>query len=202
MLPSPGVVFDELAVVEMMAPDARQDQAKWHGIAVAVLGLLGLTAGLCTIFVLVVTGAEAWEENTQAQWPKTEARIEKCSVDIYTQEPEAYWIDCSISYKVRGEEVASHIHSRSTPAPRRVIAQNPARQLDKLQEWVDQHPAGTSILVHYDPANQTKAVLVTTDIPLGGPRTMDNLKLLGLFAVSCAALLTIARVARTRTVAG
>jgi hypothetical protein len=68
----------------------------------------------------------------------------------------------------------------------------------QLQEWVDEHPEGTPIAVHYDPANRKKAVLVTTDMPLGRPRTPDNLKLLGFFAVSCAVLLTVARVARPR----
>jgi hypothetical protein len=70
-----------------------------------------------------------------------------------------------------------------------------------MQEWVDGHPEGTEIVVHYDPANHNKAVLVTTDMPLGGPRTPNNVKLLGFFAVSCAVLLTIARVARQRAAA-
>jgi hypothetical protein len=157
-----------------------------------------LFAGLCTVFALVVSAAEAWVEHAQAQWPQATAHVQRCGVDIYTHKPESYWIDCSLSYTVRGEEIMSHVHSRSIPAPQRVISQYPTRQFDQLQEWVDEHPEGTPIMVHYDPANHTKAVLVTTDMPLGGPRTPDNLKLLGFFAVSCAVLVTIARVARPR----
>jgi hypothetical protein len=196
-----GIYHTDIAMVEMTTPGAPQNQPRWRGLAVAVPGLLGLTAGLCTIFALVVTMAEAWVENAQARWPNAEARVEKCGVDIYTHRPEAYWIDCSIRYTVRGDEIVSHIHSRSTPAPRHVILQYPAQQVEKLQEWVDQHPEGTPILVHYDPANPKKAVLLTTDMPLGGRRTPDSLKLLTLFAVTCVVLLTIARVARVRTVA-
>jgi Protein of unknown function (DUF3592) len=171
----------------------------WRGWLLLLAGFFGLFAGLCTVFALVVSAAEAWVEHAQAQWPTATAHVQRCGVDIYTHKPESYWIDCSLSYTVRGEEILSHVHSRSIPAPRRVISQYPTRQFDQLQEWVGEHPERTPITVHYDPANHKKAVLVTTDMPLGGPRTPDNLKLLGFFAVSCAVLLTIARVARPRT---
>ena len=145
-----------------------------------------------------MTAAEGWVERAQAQWLPATARIQRCGLDIYTRKPESYWIDCSVSYTVRGEDLVAQVHSRSIPAPRRVIGQNPAEQFGQMQEWVDEHPEGTPIVVHYDPANHKKAVLVTTDMPLGGPRTPDNLKLLGFFAVSCVVLLTIARVVRPR----
>jgi hypothetical protein len=127
-------------------------------------------------------------------------------VDIYTHKPESYWIDCRISYLVGGlagdEEIVTEVHSRSTPAPRRVISQHPAMQIGLMQGWVDDHPPGTPIAVHYDPANHKKAVLVTTDMPLGGPRTPDNLRLLGFFAGSSALLLAIARITRPSSGAG
>jgi hypothetical protein len=171
----------------------------WRGWVVLLAGFMGLFAGLCTVFALVVTAAEAWVEHAQAQWPKATARVQRCGLDIYIHKPESYWIDCSIIYTVRGEDIVSHVHSRSTPAPQRLIWQYPAGQFEQLQEWVDEHPEGTPIAVHYDPANHKKAVLVTTGMPLGGPRTPDNLKLVGFFAVSCGVLLAIARVARPRT---
>jgi hypothetical protein len=70
-----------------------------------------------------------------------------------------------------------------------------------LQEWVDEHPQGTPIEVGYDPVNPKKAVLVATDMPLAGPRTPNNLRLLGFSAASCVVLLTIARIARPRNTA-
>jgi hypothetical protein len=63
-----------------------------------------------------------------------------------------------------------------------------------MQEWVDEHPPGTPIAVHYDPANHKKAVLLATDMPLGGRRTPANLRLMGFFAGSCVLLLAIARI--------
>jgi hypothetical protein len=170
--------------------------AGWRGWLLLLTGFFGLFAGLCTVFALVVTAAEAWVEHPQAQWPQATARVQRCGLDVYTHNPETYWIGCSLSYTVRGEDVVSHIHSRAIPAPSRW--QYPAGRFEQLQEWVDEHPEGTPITVHYDPANHKKAVLVTTDMPLAGPRTPGNLKLLGFCAVSCAVLVTIVRIARPR----
>jgi len=173
--------------------------AGWRGWLLLLAGFFGLFAGLCTVFALVVTVAEAWVEHPQAQWPQAAARVQRCGLDVYTHNPETYWIDCSLVYAVRGEDIVSHVHSRSIPAPSRW--EYPAVRFEQLQEWVDEHPEGTPIAVRYDPANHRKAVLVTTDMPLGGPRTPGNLKLLGFSAVSCAVLVTIARAARPQAAA-
>ncbi len=184
----------------MNTSDEPRSQPKWRRLVTLLVGVFGLFAGLCTIFALIVTTALAWSEHAQAQWPAATASVQRCGVDLYTHTRghEAYWIDCSITYTVRGEEIISRVHSLSTPAPQRIIYQFPAGQFERMQEWVNEHPAGTPIEVHYDPANHAKAVLVETDMPRGGPQTPDNLKLLGFFAVSCALLLTIARIARPR----
>jgi hypothetical protein len=173
-----------------------QNQPKWRGFVMLFASFFGLTAALCTVFALVVTAAQAWKEHAQAQWPQAMAHVQRCGLDIYIHKPESYWIDCSLSYTVRGEELTSHVHSRTTPAPRRVIWEYPAGQFERLQGWVDEHPEGTPIAVHYDPANHKKAVLVSTDMPGGGPQTPNNLKLLGFFAVLSAVLLGIARLVR------
>jgi hypothetical protein len=179
----------------MATKSASKAPPGWRGWVVLLALPLGLLAALCTVFALVVTMAQAWQEHAEAQWPEASARVQKCGLDIYMYKPRSYWIDCSLSYTVRGQDIVSHVHSRSTPAPRRVISQRPARQFEQLQEWIDRHPEGSPITVHYDPANHSKAVLVVTDMPLSGPRTPDNLKLMGFFAVSCAVLLAITRAA-------
>jgi hypothetical protein len=176
--------------------DQKRNQPKACGLILLLLVLLGLTAGLCTVFALVVTAANAWVERAQAHWPEVPARVQRCGVDIYSHKRESYWINCSISYVVRGEEISSHVHSHSTPAPRRVIGQDPAQRFDEMREWAEEHPEGTPIVVHYDPANHKKAVLVTTDMPMAGPQTPNNLKLLGFFAVASVLLIVAARIAR------
>jgi hypothetical protein len=159
----------------------------------------GLLAALCTVFALCVTVVQAWQEHAQSQWPAVTAQVQRCSVDLYMHKPEVYWINCTIGYTVRGEDIVSHVRSRTTPAPRRVLGKNPTAQIDRMQEWVDEHPQGEPIVVHYDPANRQKAVLVTTDMPFGGLKTPDNLKLLGFFAASCAVLTLIALAAKPRS---
>jgi hypothetical protein len=125
------------------------------------------------------------------------ACVQRCGLDIYTSKPETYWIDCRIRYLVGAEEIVTKIHSRNTPAPRRVISKHPGIQIGLMQEWVDQHPTRRPIAVHYDPADHSKAVLVVTDMPPGGQRTPDNLKLLGVTAAFFALLLAIAVIAKS-----
>ena len=181
---------------EMTTIDGQPILPTWRGYVMFLASFFGLFAALCTVFALVVTAAEGWVEHAQEQWPTATAHVQRCGLDVYTYKSQAYWIDCSLSYTVNGEEVVSHVHSRTIPDPRRVIWQYPTGRFEQLQAWVDEHPEGTPTAVHYDPVNHKKAVLVTTDMPLGGPRTPDNLKLLGFCAVSCVVLLAIARVAR------
>jgi hypothetical protein len=175
-----------------------QNLPKWRGL-VLIASFLGLFAGLCTLFALVVTVAEGWQEHAQAQWPEAMARVQRCGVDIY--QLEYYRIDCSIRYAVSGEEIESHVHSRTTPAPRTLAWQYPAGRIGQMQEWVDEHPEGTPIAVHYAPWNHKEAVLVSTDMPLGEPRTPGNLRLLGGAALSSVVLLTIARITRPKSAA-
>lgn len=42
-----------------------------------ILALLMVFSGLCTIFVLVVTVAQAWQEHAQASWPEVTAQVEE-----------------------------------------------------------------------------------------------------------------------------
>lgn len=161
-----------------------------------VCGVLILLTGLCSIFALVVTLGEGWQERAQARWPEATARVQSCGVEIYRRRAQTYWIECRITYLVGDEEIGSEVHSRSTPAPSRVIWQYPPNVIGTMQEWVDAHPPGSPIAVRYDPGNHKKAVLVVTDMPLGGPRTPNNLKLLGGFAGSSVSLLGISRMLR------
>jgi hypothetical protein len=177
-----------------------QNLPKWRRLVLFLASFFGLFAGLCTVFVLVVGAAEAWQDHTHTQWPEAMAQVQRCGLDIYSHRHESYRIDCSVSYTVDGEEIVSHVYSRSTPAPSRVLWQYPPQQFATMQDWVDAHPKGTPIAVHYNPTNPRRAVLVVTDMPLGGPPTPNNLKLLGVAATGCVVLLAIARITRPRSI--
>ena len=80
----------------------------------------------------------------------------------------------------------SQVYSRSMPALRRVIWQYPPQQFEMVQEWVDAHPEGTPITVHYHPANHSNAVLVATAMPSGWTtNARPSLRVLGMAAASC-----------------
>jgi hypothetical protein len=170
-------------------------QVTWRGIA----GLLGLFAGLCTVFALVVTAVEAWQENSEAQWPQTIARVDRCYLhQSSTRKRDRYYIDCRLSYVVGTEQIAAHVYSAYVPS--REVPQYPPNQIGPLEDWVDKHPPGTEIAVRYDPAKHGKIVLVATDMPrAGGPHTANDLKLLGFFAAISVLLLSLARIWRLRS---
>jgi hypothetical protein len=164
------------------------------------LGLIMLVvlSGLCTIFVSVVTAAQAWQEHARARWPEVTARVDRCGLDQTSSgRREKYYIHCRLSYVVGAEQNVTNIYSSNVPSPE--IWQYPPNQIGPLEEWVDEHPPGTPIAVHYDPADHTKGVLVATDMPLGGPRTPSNMKQLEVWAVSFLILLAIARITRPRS---
>jgi len=180
----------------MTTTGTLQNLPKGRGLVGLLASFLALLAVLCTLFALVLTAAEGWQEHAQARWPEAMARVQRCGVDIY--QLEYRWIDCSIRYAVSGEQIESHVHSLTTPTSRRLTWQYPAGRIARMQEWVDEHPEGTPMAVHYDPSNPKNAVLVTTDMPRGGPRTPGNLRLLWGAALSSAVLLTIARITRPK----
>jgi len=159
--------------------------------------LLAVLAGLCTIFALVVTVAERWQEHAQAQWPVATARVERCSLrPTSTGRRNRYYIDCRLSYEVGGKQILTKLYSRTAPGPE--VWQYPPNQIGPLQEWLDKHPRGTPITVHYDPKNPGKAIPVAGELLPGRPRTPSNLKLLGTAAICCLVLLAIARAGSER----
>jgi Protein of unknown function (DUF3592) len=177
---------------EMTTGTAPKGQLVWGGLTVLVA-----LSGLCTIFVLVLTAAQAWQEHAQARWPEVTARVDRCGLDQTSSGPRRYYIHCRLSYSVGAEQNATNVYSHN--APSRETWQYPPNQIGPLEQWVDAHPQGTPIVVHYDPANHTKVVLVATDMPLGGPRTPSNVKQLEVWAGSFLVLLTIARITRPRS---
>jgi Protein of unknown function (DUF3592) len=167
---------------------------------ISALLLAGSFIGLCTLFSLVVTIAVAWQEHRHAHWPETAASIRQCSVESRGEQSAYYVIDCQIDYTVNHQLVTSHVLSQSLSAPEKIIWElhpgRTQRMFGEMQEWVQAHPPGTLIEVHYDPSNDGKAALVTTDMPLGGPQTEKNVKFTAALAAVCVALLAVGAIAR------
>jgi hypothetical protein len=161
----------------MTTTTVQKGPLMWLGLMVLVVLL-----GLCTIFASVVT-----------------ARVDRCGLDQKsTGRREGYHIHCRLSYAVGAERNVTNVYSRDVPS--RNVWQYPPNQIGPLEEWVDEHPPGTPIVVRYDPADHAKVVLVGANMPLVGPRTQNNVKLLEFLAASFLVLLMIARITRPRSV--
>lgn len=154
-----------------------------------VMMLLGVFAGLCAVFALVVTAGEAWGEHVQQSWPVATATLRRCNVDRYkSMHNEVTWrIICNVSYFAQGDETAARVTSHSAFAGADVQA---------MTDWVNQHQPGSSISVRYDPANHRKALALPTDMPFSGPRTPHNVVLLLSFFLGCIVLFTIGKALR------
>jgi hypothetical protein len=163
--------------------------------AAGLISLFGLFAGLCAAFALVVSVADAWREHVQEGWPAATASIERRSVDPYRTFKSSggyltWHIRCRIRYLAGAEQVETSIRSRST---------NTAEGVGTMQEWVDRHEPGSTLLVRYDPGDHKTAVLTETDMPYAGPRTPSNIKLLLISSAACVMLLTVAKLLRQRS---
>jgi Protein of unknown function (DUF3592) len=159
--------------------------------AKGLVGLLGIFAGLCTVFALIVSVADKWQEHVQESWPEVTAIVERCSVDPYVliesaRRDPVWHIGCRIGYRADSTQIETRIRSRST-------ASGWGGRMERMQQWVALHRPGSPIVVHYNPTDPKTAVLTATDMPDGGPRTPNNLRLLLISSVACLGLLTIAR---------
>ena len=179
-----------------MQPDTPTETApKPQIILRTTLGFLVLFSGLCTIFALVVTAAQAWQEHAQERWPEVTAHVDTCGLERTSSGEKRYHIRCRLSYAVVAERNVTSIYSINAPSPE--VWQYPRNQIGPLEQWIDEHPPGTPILVRYDPAKHTR--VVSTDMLVGGPHTQSNIKVLEICAGSFVILLAIARITRSRS---
>jgi hypothetical protein len=161
-----------------------------------VFSILVVFLGLCTLFVLVVTLAQAWQEHSQSLWPLATGRVEKCALaQSSTGRRQRYRIRCRLSYPVGIEQNAANVYSGY--APSRDVWQYPPNQIAPLETWIDEHPPGTPIVIRYDPNNHNRVLLTSNCMPpVGGPRTPSNIKLLTAVAAAFLVGLIIVRVSR------
>jgi Protein of unknown function (DUF3592) len=166
-----------------------------HPVLFPISVLLVPFLGLCTLFALVATTAEAWQEHAQSQWPQVTATVINCGLNrSNTRQRSTYYIRCHLSYAIGTEQNASTVHSGY--APSREVWQYPRNQIEPLETWVERHPPGTQLAVRYDLANHRRILIASDYMPLAGPRTPTNLKLLAFAAASFVAALAIAWLTR------
>jgi Protein of unknown function (DUF3592) len=167
-----------------------------HPVLFPISGVLVFFLGLCTLFVLVATGVQAWQEHAQSQWPQAMAMVDKCEIrPTSTKQRHQYYIRCQLRYELGFEQLAARVYSASVPA--REVAQYPPNQIVTLEDWVSEHPPRTPIGIRYDPSNHLRIVLATNDMPpRPGPKTPNNLKLLAGVSIGFLVVLIINRLTR------
>ncbi|MFC5863502.1 DUF3592 domain-containing protein [Acidicapsa dinghuensis] len=164
----------------------------------ALIALTALT-GLGTIFVGVITAFQAWQEHAQQHWPTATAYVEKCAmVHASAGRRLALHIRCRLHVDLGTEQPVAYLYSMNVPPPE--VRQSPPNQIAPFIDWVNRHPAGTSIEVRYNPSRHTSVVPVTDPIPRTGPHTPDNLKLLAATSISFVVLLILLRATWPRSV--
>jgi hypothetical protein len=168
-----------------MNEDAQRKMPMWLGLFwFGVIALFALS-GLSTIFVAVVTAAQAWQEHAEQSWPEVTTHVEKCRLhQTSTRKRDRYYIDCILGYGIGFELNEVHVYS---------VGRVPWSVTGPLQEWIDAHPVGTEIAARYDPSNHKKIVLMPLYMPGDGPHTANNVKLLIVCAGSFLVLLVIVR---------
>jgi hypothetical protein len=160
--------------------------AKAPRVAQNLVGFFAFFVGLCTIFVLVITVFEAWQEQRQQSWPSATATVRSCDVEPYTsRRPRTLQVVCRIEYFADGEQRQGRVRSSTSPA---------LAQIEAMNAWAEQHEKGSSLEIHYEPARPSHAVLVSTDMPGGGPHTPNNMKLLMAALILFVVLFAITRV--------
>ena len=161
-----------------------------HPVLLAISAILAPFLGLCTVFALVVTVVQAWQEHAQSQWPLVTATVDQCGIrPTSTRQRHRYYIRCGLRYELGFEQLTARVYSASVPG--REVAQYPPNQIDPLEDWVSAHPPGTPIGIRYDPSNHQRIVLAENDMPpRTGPKTPYNLKLLTAFGAGFLMVLT------------
>jgi len=154
------------------------------------VGLFGLFAGLCAILALFATVSDWRDETAQAQWPVVSALIVGVEVDPRRDSHGAttWQLRCRVRYEADGERVAT-LSSRSERSDDEVA---------KLHAWAARHRRGGQIDIRYDPAQPSRAVFASADVPGAGPRAATDLQLLMIAAGACVGLLALAKHLRTK----
>jgi hypothetical protein len=193
---APAVAKPSKIALKMPANRTHTTQPTWRGFFL----LAGMFFAACTAFAALTTSIEAWQEHVRARWPAATAQIESCSVDFAYSEEKYVTIVCAIRFTVEKEIIKARVTSRKARVPNQVYfrwPQNPVGEIE-MQSWVDEHPKGKPIQVHYDPAKHAKVVLADSDMPLGNASTPGNLRVLGVFAAISVLFLAVGLIARRR----
>lgn len=181
-----------------MTNTAADNPASWRRLVFQASAVLAALAGLCTILASVATIMNARQEHAQAAWSQVTATIDNCKMAETSSASKRYNIRCRLEFMADSQQVRATVYSIDVPPAD--AAQYPRNQIAPFIDWVNAHPPGTPLVVRYNPVQTSKVVLAGDYMPMGGPQTPNDIKLIEACAGSFLVLLLIARITRPRSI--
>jgi hypothetical protein len=162
----------------------------------SLAGLLGLFAGLCTIFAAFATLADWYDEARQARWPVVSAVVDRGDlVESGRASRDGGATGWTLRYRVHYE--ADGKIRAATLTSNTIFSDD---DFQKLKSWAAQHHKGSRIDVRYDPSREDRAVFASTEVTEAVSRIHNDLVLIAIAATLCAGLLSLARYLRARAI--
>jgi hypothetical protein len=161
--------------------------------ASGVAALLGLFAGICTIFAGVVTFSDWREETALARWPVVAAVVERADVIASARAPKdggTLWhLRTRVRYETGGEARTATLTSRTAFSE---------EEAEELQAWAAQHRKGSHVDVRYDPSQPNRAAFASAELASTAGRNHTDLVIFSVAAIAGAGLMALAKVLRAR----
>ena len=179
-----------------MTNTAAENPATWRRFLFQASAIFAALAALCTVFAVIATLANAWQEHEQAAWPQAAASVINCEIAETSSSSRRYNIRCRLKFIANFQQARTTVYSIDVPPADAV--QYPLNQIAPFIDWVNAHPPGTSLVVRYNPTQPSKIIMAGDYMPMGGPQTPNDIKLAGACAVSFLVLFLIARITRPR----
>jgi hypothetical protein len=183
-----------LAQSERKMADATPMATRQSLTGAGLAALLGLFAGLCTIFAAIVTLVEWRDAHVQAGWPLVSAMVERADLVAVPRNSggggaTTWHLRYRVHYELNGTRRAATVMSRTAFSEADAAV---------LQAWAGQHGKGQPVDVRYDPPRDSRAVFASTEVADAVNRLATDCKLLAMFAAAAAGLLALARYLRAR----
>jgi hypothetical protein len=162
--------------------------------ASGLAGLLGLFAGLCTIFAICATVFDWHDETAQARWPVVSAVVERADVVSSVRAPKdgggTVWkLRYRVQFQQDGEARTTTLTSRS------VFSETEAAE---LRSWAAAHRKGSQIDIRVDPTQENRAAFASAEVSSAAGRIRTDLILSAVAAIAAAGLMMLAKYLRAR----
>jgi hypothetical protein len=145
---------------------------------------------LIAVLLGLASGWYAYRRHAESGWPTVAARVEECGLhtwyDVRRGDTRAFHsIRCVFAYDVDGvrRHIKTNVGDEVMVTRRQLTFSTPDVTLGALQQWVGQHPAGSTLDVHFDArhADQVSLVGIADEITAKTPLAYG--KSAGVFAL-------------------